>query len=106
MSALSQQGSTLNQWGSWVVRVRRLAGSRRAPTLSGTAGCACASSGPVGGSKLAPSILAPWAALAVGGWEANARGKTGPRMADLGPSMDPQQLAASGDTQGPGWEWG
>lgn len=27
------------------------------------------------------------------GWELNARGKLGPRMMNLGPSMDPRQLA-------------
>jgi ubiquitin-like modifier-activating enzyme ATG7 len=27
------------------------------------------------------------------GWEANTRGKVGPRCADLGPTMDPIQLA-------------
>lgn len=31
----------------------------------------------------------------VGGWSANAHGKPGPRVADLGPSMDPRRLAAS-----------
>ncbi len=29
------------------------------------------------------------------GWELNARGKLGPRMMNLGPSMDPRQLAES-----------
>ena len=29
------------------------------------------------------------------GWELNARGKMGPRMMNLGPSMDPRQLAES-----------
>jgi len=29
------------------------------------------------------------------GWELNARGKLGPRMMSLGPSMDPRQLAES-----------
>lgn len=29
------------------------------------------------------------------GWEPNARGKPGARMADLGPTMDPKQLVES-----------
>ena len=39
---------------------------------------------------LAPGAPAPSAV----GWEVNAKGRAGPRVADLGSSMDPQRLAA------------
>eukprot|EP00887_Chlorella_sp_A99_P000291 scaffold13.g291.t1 len=42
-----------------------------------------------------PRLPRGWAPEAASGWQANARGKAGPRLADLAPSMDPQLLAAS-----------
>ena len=51
----------------------------------------------LGGSLLLRARLAPMggAAVRVGGWEHNARGRSGPRLSDLGAVMDPQRLSAA-----------
>ncbi|KAL4857490.1 Ubiquitin-like modifier-activating enzyme ATG7 [Chlorella vulgaris] len=42
-----------------------------------------------------PELPPGFSPAPLGGWEANERGRVGPRGADLGPSMDPRQLAAA-----------
>lgn len=42
-----------------------------------------------------PELPPGFSPAPLGGWEANERGRVGPRAADLGPSMDPRQLAAA-----------
>jgi hypothetical protein len=80
----------------------RISALRAHHSFPRAAGCACSLSATFVfcltrmADRLCPST--GWGdgeAPAAVGWEPNTRGRAGPRLADLGPSMDPRRLAES-----------